>query len=87
MNSNYFKDYSYLGGPCYKNSIALSSNHKFLPPLDSLYFQNFTYMYRYPASNISKSVEQNTKSIPNPSNSILNNNNYKNKPSQNCSSC
>ena len=41
--------YAQLGNSCEQASPALTSNHKYLPPGDQVYFKPFTSMYKYPA--------------------------------------
>ena len=40
--------YAQRGRNCYPITSALTSNEKFLPPLDPLYFQPYTTMVQYP---------------------------------------
>ena len=42
--------YHSLGGPCKPLTNAVTSNYKFLPPVDPVYYKKYTYMYKYPGS-------------------------------------
>lgn len=42
--------YYSLGGPCIPKTNAYTSNYKFLPLVDPIYYKNYTYMYKYPGS-------------------------------------
>ena len=42
--------YRRLGFSCDNQTIACTTNHKYLSPLDPVYFKQFTYMAQYPAA-------------------------------------
>lgn len=43
--------YASLGNSCHANGTSFVSNHKYLPPLDPVYFQRYTDMARYPGQS------------------------------------
>lgn len=43
--------YASLGNACHASGSAFVSNHKYLPPLDSVYFEPYTQMNRYPGQS------------------------------------
>jgi hypothetical protein len=46
--------YSKLGTSCKPQTIACTSNQKFLSPCDPIYSYQTTYMLKYPAANINE---------------------------------
>ena len=48
--------YSVLGMSCKSNTIARTSNHKFLPLRDSVYLKQHTYMMQYPGNSLSNTL-------------------------------
>ena len=43
--------YALLGNACHAPASAFVSNHKYLPPLDPVYFKTYTQMNRYPGQS------------------------------------
>lgn len=44
--------YALLGNACHATGSAFISNHKYLPPLDPIYFKPYTQMNKYPGQSI-----------------------------------
>jgi hypothetical protein len=57
--------YGRQGGPCHPITSAYTSNHKFLPPLDKLYFKTNTYMLQYPGTETRNAKFKNTNELDN----------------------
>lgn len=43
--------YALLGNACHAPTSAFVSNHKYLPPLDPVYFKSYTQMNKYPGQS------------------------------------
>ena len=44
--------YTTLGYNCVPQTVAVTSNHKFLPPLDYVYYKQITSMLMYPGQDV-----------------------------------
>ena len=55
--------YALQGNSCNQATQALTSNHKYLPPGDQLYFKPFTSMYKYPARMTFSSVVNHSNDV------------------------
>lgn len=54
--------YSNLGTNCNSQTTAITSNEKFLPPLDSIYFHNYTKNFLiYPGHEEDNTLNKNLK--------------------------
>lgn len=51
--------YSKMNDLCYPNTIALTSNKKFLSPLDSVYWKNWIPVYSLNKKNITEYINKN----------------------------
>jgi hypothetical protein len=49
--------YRLLGESCKPQTMACTSNHKFLPLNASIYKKQFTYMMKYPGTTITSTLE------------------------------
>lgn len=60
MSNRYY--YSSLGTNCKCQTEAITSNEKFLPPLDSIYFKNYTKnVLLYPGHEEDSTLNKNLK--------------------------
>lgn len=62
--------YNKLGDQCSQRTIALTSNHKFFPPLDAIYWKDWVPIYTIDVNKSTTVKKQKFEEIPTRDNSF-----------------